>query len=209
MPRNGRKWNKQKRDIHTDIHFTIIYISSSLIWKLQETPWRLHYHNQRQPKEKSYQRWLIEISCSYKRNDNMIDQEKVNYDDDEDDDVDDDGDDDGDHPLLLSITVARWHCPALSFAALWLHIHLIINIHLINIHLMINVHKNMAPLKCYHRHQQHLQPLFSLSCDTDHRLTGNPCVPNFDISLSPSAYLLNRGEQDQCQYQCQQDWCHW
>ena len=37
----------------------------------------------------------------------MIDQEKVNYDDDEDDDVDDDGDDDGDHPLLLSITVAR------------------------------------------------------------------------------------------------------
>ena len=132
----------------------------------------------------------------------MIDQEKVNYDDDEDDDVDDDGDDDGDHPLLLSITVARWHCPALSFAALWLHIHLMINIHLmmnihlityihlINIHLMINVHKNMAPLKCYHRHQQHLQPLFSLSCDTDHRLTGNPCVPNFDISLSPSAHLL-------------------
>ena len=99
-------------------------------------------------------------------------------------------DDDGYHPLLLSITVARRDCPTLSFAALRLHVHLRER--------KCSCERKQALVKRYWSGKGRCQkriydipPLMGNNhvCDTDHRLIGDPSVPNFYVSLPPSAHL--------------------
>ena len=107
-------------------------------------------------------------------------------------------DDGADHSLLLLVGVAGRDGPALTFAALRLHIHL----QLIVI-LMISWFSwwYVAILIIFLTMMRHfLDYLFnddtSLSwlsfwrwCDTHHRLLGNSCVPHFHISLPAAAHL--------------------
>ena len=107
-------------------------------------------------------------------------------------------DDGADHSFLLLVRVAGRDGPALTFAALRLHIHL----QLIVI-LMISWFSwwYVAILIIFLTMMRHfLDYLFnddtSLSwlsfwrwCNTHHRLLGNSCVPHFHISLPAAAHL--------------------